>query len=475
MKTTLVLILIILLFNEVSLCQHNDAIVNPEELQFIIGNWAGTINAGVRKFTFVLKFWIDDGKVLKGTLGSPEQDLKDIPVNEIIIKDDSLKLDISSIQRKYYGLINKNENVINGLYIRDGQMNFPLILNRVESEVILKRPQIPVKPYPYKEEEITFTNMIDGTRLAGTLTIPDGKPPFPAVILISGSGAQDRDESEFGHKPFLVIADHLSRNGVAVLRYDDRGVGGSSGDHLNATSDVNSEDVIYAAEILKSRKDINKRKIGLIGHSEGGLIASIVANRYSQIAFIILLGAPGQSIDEILYQQNEMIRKAEGASESVIRQYNSIQKQIFTIIKEEPDDSLATEKLRSVYTANRYQLLSQEQKKIIDERINDLLTSYFRDIIKCDPSPFLQKVKCPVLAITGEKDLQASPKENLAAMEEALKSGENKHYKLIELPGINHMMQTCKKGTISEYSEIEETISPLVLNTISEWTLVNTK
>ena len=475
MKTIISSILIFLLFNEVSICQHNEPRFNTEELQFIIGNWAGTINAGVMKFSFVFKFWIDDDKILKGTLDSPEQDLKDIPVNEIIIKDDSLKLDIRSIQRKYYAVMNKNDTVIDGLYIRNGQINFPLLLKKIESEVILNRPQMPKKPYPYKEEEISFINENDGTRLAGTLTIPDGKAPFPSVILISGSGAQDRDESFFGHKTFLVIADYLTRNGVAVLRFDDRGVGGSSGDHLQATSKTNSEDVIYATGFLRSRKDINKRNVGLIGHSEGGLIASIVASKCPQIAYIILLGAPGTSIEENLYQQNEMIRMAEGESSNMIELYNSLQKQIFSIIKEEANDSVAAEKLRSVYTMNRYQLFSPEQKKNIDAKINDLLTPYFRDIIKCDPSPFLQKVKCPVLAITGEKDLQASPTKNLAALDEAFKSGKNKNYKLIELPGINHMMQTCKKGTISEYFEIEETISPLVLNTVSEWILTNSK
>jgi hypothetical protein len=253
----------------------NEPGFNHDDLQFFLGNWAGKINTGVMKFTFVFKFWIDDDKTLKGTLDSPEQDLKDVPVNEIIIKDDSLKLDIRSVQRKYYAVMNKNEKVINGCYIRNGQINLPLVLKKTESELILNRPQMPIKPYPYKEEEVSFINENDGTRLAGTLTIPYGKAPFPAVILISGSGAQDRDESAFGHKIFLVIADYLTRSGLAVLRFDDRGVGGSSGDHLKATSKTNSEDIIYATGFLGSRKDINRSKVGLIGHSEGGLIASI--------------------------------------------------------------------------------------------------------------------------------------------------------------------------------------------------------
>jgi len=467
MKNFVISVMIILLCNKASMCPG----ILSEDQQFITGYWTGKINTGTMSFTFTFKFWIDD-ESLKATLDSPEQELKNIPVDEIIFQDDSIKLNVGAILRKYHAVIDRKSNVMNGMYIRNGQINFPLVLRKTESVAILKRPQLPVKPYPYFEEEVLFFNENDGNKLAGTLTIPKGDGPFPAVILISGSGAQDRDESSFGHKPFLVIADYLTRNGISVFRYDDRGVGKSSGDHLQATTEINSEDVIAAFRFLQSRNELNPNKIGLIGHSEGSIIAAIAANKSSHIAYIVLLGAPGLSIEENLYLQNAMIRRAEGISDDIIEQYNSLQRSVFSIIKEELNDSIASEKLRAAYTFNRYQFLSMEQKNSIDERINSLLlTPYFRDIIKCNPAEILKKVQCPVLAIAGEKDLQAPSKQNLSEIDKALKSGNNKNYKLFELPEINHMMQTCRKGTISEYPEIEETVSPLVLKIISEWIL----
>lgn len=474
MKSYVTLVLTILICSKVSICQTNNPEILADNQQLIDGYWTGKINAGLSSFTFTLKFWSNDGS-FTGTLDSPEQDLINIPVDEIIIQDDSIKLNIGAIRRKYHAVIDRRSNVMDGIYIRDRGINFPLVLKKTDTATILLRPQMPQRPYPYTEEEIFFINENDGTRLAGTLTIPTVKSPFNAVILLSGSGAQDRDESFFGHKPFLVIADYLTRNGILVLRYDDRGVGGSSGDHLQSTTEINSEDVISAVRFLKSRKDIDTNTIGLIGHSEGSIVAAIAAFKNPHIAYTILLGAPGLSIEENLYLQNAIIRRAEGISEDMIEQYNLIQRKVFSIIKEELNDSAATEKLRAAYTFNRYQSISGDIKKSIDERINDLLTPYFRDIIKCNPAGILKKVQCPVLAISGAKDLQAPSKQNLPEIEKALKSGNNKNYKCIELQGINHMMQTCRKGTISEYSQIEETISPLVLNAIYDWILTNTR
>ena len=470
MKKLTASLIILLFLSTVSICQQGETTMLPGDQQSLAGYWNGKIKAGSMSFTFSIRLWIDDGS-LRGSLDSPEQDLKNIPVDEIIINNDSIKLNIKAIQRKYHAAIDRKNYVMHGIYIREGQVNFPLELNKSESAAVLKRPQMPVKPYPYLEEEIVFTNDNDGIEISGTLTIPEGEGVFPAVILISGSGAQDRDESAFGHKPFLVIADYLTRNGISVLRYDDRGAGKSKGDHLKATTEISSEDVISALRFLQSRKEIAGTKIGLIGHSEGSIIAAIAAGKNPDIAYIVLLGAPGLGIEENLYLQNTLIRRADGMNEDIIEQYNNIQRNIFSIIKEEPDDSVAFEKLRAAYTLNRYQLLSNEQKSSIDETIKSRLTPYFRDIIKCEPAEFLKKVQCPVLALSGEYDLQAPPRQNLPEIERALKSGNNNNYKLIELPEINHMMQTSRKGTISEYSEIEETVSPEVLNCISEWIL----
>ena len=474
MKEIIASLIILLFFSGVSICQQSETKMLPENQKSLAGYWNGKIKAGMMSFTFSIKLWIDDGS-LRGSLDSPEQDLENIPVDEIIINNDSIKLIIKAIQRKYHAEIDKNNNLMHGVYIREGQINFPLDLKKSESAAVLRRPQMPVKPYPYLEEEIVFINENDGIEISGTLTTPEGEGVFPVVILISGSGAQDRDESAFGHKPFLVIADYLTRNGISVLRYDDRGAGKSKGDHLQATTEINSVDVIYAVRFLQSRKELDGNKIGLIGHSEGTIIAAITAINNPGISYIVLLGAPGISIEENLYLQNALIRMKEGTSENIIEQYNNIQRSIFAIIKEEPDDSIAFEKLRAAYTLNRYTLLSNEQKRNIDETIKSRLTPYFRDIIKCNPSEILKKVQCPVLAITGEYDLQAPAAQNLPEIERALKSGNNNNYKIIELPGINHMMQTCREGTISEYSEIEETVSPDLLQIMSEWIQVQVK
>lgn len=222
---------------------------------------------------------------------------------------------------------------------------------------------------------------------------------------------------------------------------------------------------------LLTRKGIDRKRIFLLGHSEGSVIASLVASRNPLAAGIILLGAPGLSIEENLYLQNTLVRKAEGASDAAIVQANILQRKIFSVVKEVTDDEEAWAKLRGIYSSNMYERLTDSQKKSIDERIATLLTPYFRDIIKCDPSVALSKVSCPVLAIIGEKDLQCPPQENIPALEKALRAGENRNFRVIEMAGLNHLMQTSTSGAMSEYASIEETISPQALAAISDWLL----
>lgn len=436
---------------------------------FLPGSWQGTVDAGIMKFTLVFKFTKSGTGSLEGTLDIIEQDALGLPVDRIVVRNDSLLLSLTKINRKYAGRINADRNEIEGVYIRGGAPSLKLNLTKVDTVMALKRPQTPLPPFPYKEEKITFSNKTDQVTLAGTLTIPEGKRTCPAIILISGSGTQDRDETIFEHKPFLIMADYFTRKGFAVLRFDDRGVGGSGGDHLQATTRINSEDVQSAIDFLCTRKDIKKDQIVLIGHSEGTIIASMVASENPHISGIVLLGAPGLPIDENLYLQNALIRKADGASEEVIAQLGIMQKKIFSVVKDEPVDSIATEKLRGIYSSNNYQMLKPEQKKSIDGKISTLLTPYFRDIIKCNPAAILSKVQTKTLVITGEKDLQAPPGQNLPVIEAALESAKNKYYKIVEMDGVNHMLQTCKTGAMSEYAAIEETMNPKVLNTISDW------
>jgi len=436
---------------------------------FLIGNWKGVIQVGGAKFTFLFKFTSDVQNEIKGFLDLPEQDEHEIPIDEIKIVGKSVSLDISKIQRKFEGEISIDQKKITGFYIRGGGMRLPLTLEKTDLVFSMNRPQLPQPPYPYKEEPVVVVNGKDQTKLAGTLTLPEGAGAFPAIIFISGSGAQDRDESMFGHKPFLVMADYFARRGAAVLRCDDRGAGKSGGSHFAATTAIMATDIGSMWEYLLTRAEIDQKKIFLLGHSEGAVIACLVASQNPRVAGVILLGAPGLSIEENLYLQNSLIRKAEGASDEMIAQANVLQRKIFSVVKDAADNAEAQAKLREIFSLKMYEHLNDSQKKAVDERIAPLLSPYFRDIIKCDPAGYLSKVTCPVFAIIGEKDLQCPPKENIPALEKTLRTSGNQSFQIIEMEGLNHLLQRAPSGAMSEYASIEETISPRALAAISDW------
>jgi len=439
----------------------------------IEGAWQGELQVGM-PLRLIVKIARTPEGVLTGKMDSPDQGAMDIPIDTIIFRDDSLHFEIKKISGSYDGKVNAEGSEITGQWKQMG-MSFVLNLRRLEKAPELRRPQEPEKPYPYEEEEVTYENKKAGVRLAGTLTLPRAKPPFPAAILITGSGPQDRNETVFGHRPFLVLADYLTRRGIATLRVDDRGVGGSTGDPSRATSEDFAEDVLAGIEYLKSRKEIDSRKIGLIGHSEGGLVAPMVAVRSKDVAFIVLMAGTGLTGEEILLMQGALIRKAMGASDEVIERERERQKKIFQILKEEKDTTAAREKLREIIAASMETLFEQEKKSMgdpkvaIEAQVKNLLSPWFRFFLTYDPKPALRKLSCPVLAINGEKDLQVPAKENLAAIEQALKEGGNKDYTIKELPGLNHLFQTAETGSITEYGKIEETISPSALEVIGKW------
>jgi pimeloyl-ACP methyl ester carboxylesterase len=328
------------------------------------------------------------------------------------------------------------------------------------------RPQDPKAPFPYRQEVVAYESLEQGIKLAGTLTLPPSNGPFPAVLLITGSGAQNRNEEIMGHKPFLVLADYLTRRGIAVLRVDDRGVGGSSSGPPTATSRNFAQDVLAGVNFLKSRREVNPSRIGLIGHSEGGIIAPMVAAQSPDVAFIVLMAGTGVKGDEVLTEQGKLILRANGAGEDLIQENTKVQKALFAVIKSTNDNEVAEKQVReSLSTVNptiRDAALAQ---------LNMTLSPWMRFFVTYDPQPALEKVKCPVLAINGEKDLQVPPGQNLPAIEKALRAGGNKDFKAVELPGLNHLFQTCKTGSVAEYQQIEETISPTALNLMGNWIL----
>ena len=343
-----------------------------------------------------------------------------------------------------------------------------------EKETVF-HPQEPQKPYPYYSEEITFENKKAAITLSGTLTLPQREGNFPLVILISGSGPQNRDEELLGHKPFLVLSDYLTRNGIAVLRFDDRGTADSKGDFKSATTSDFSEDVEAALHYSLSRKEINKQKIGLIGHSEGGMIAPMVAIRNKTIHFIVLLAGTGIPGNELLLLQEALIYKASGKNDSTILTVKEINSGAFDlVIHAKNTDQLKTD--LNNYLSHSLdknpgflRSLGISKEDYIQRMTSSLSSPWMQYFIRYDPAKTMEKVTCPVLALNGSKDLQVPPKENLSAIKKALEKGGNKHFISEELPNLNHLFQECKTGNPSEYAQIEQTFSPAALELIGNW------
>jgi uncharacterized protein len=444
-------------------------IVEPEQI------WEGKLSIGAG---LSLRIVFHVGKTAEGTLmakmDSPDQGARGLKVDAVTLDKSTLSLELKAIKGKYEGKLNAEGTETTGTWTQSG-MSFPLNLKRTNKVTELRRPQTPRAPFPYKVVDVSYLNKPGGVTLAGTLTEPDAPGPFPALILISGSGAQDRDETIFEHKPFLVLADALSRRGVAVLRLDDRGVGGSTGSTSRSTSDDFAGDVLAGIAFLKTRREIDPRHIGLMGHSEGGIIAPMVASRSADVAFIVLLAGTGLPGDEILYLQGQAILKAAGADEKALKQQLDIQKQLFEILRNEKDQKALEAKLQAAVKKVTEKLSESERKALgnvdalISAQLKMVQTPWFRYFLTYDPRPVLAKVHCPVLALIGEKDLQVPPRENLSQIESTLKAAGNTRVTIKELPGLNHLFQTCKTGAPSEYVQIEETIAPSALIVITEW------
>jgi pimeloyl-ACP methyl ester carboxylesterase len=443
----------------------------------------GTLKVGGIELRLVFHLFKQTDGTYQGTMDSPDQGAKGILLDEVSVKDDAVRLELKSSKMVYEGKRDKDGKKITG-NLKQGGQTFPLALEKVAKAKETRRPQTPKKPYPYDEIEVAYENKKGGVKLAGTLTVPRSGGPFPAVLLITGSGPQDRDETIFGHKPFLVLADYLSRRGIAVLRVDDRGVGGSTGKTSESTSADFAGDVHAGVEFLKGRKEINASQIGLIGHSEGGIIAPLVASRSKDVAFIVLLAGTGLPGDEILYLQGAAILKANGADAEMLAKQKAIQTRMFAIVREEKDRAAAEKKLRAALDEIVSKMSKEEKKQGLESlggpsamegQVQMVLTPWFRHFLDYDPRPALRKVSCPVLALNGEKDVQVPAEVNLKAIAAALKEAGNKDVTTVQLPNLNHLFQTCKTGSVTEYAAIEETLAPVALETIANWITKRTR
>lgn len=439
------------------------------------GDWLGTLK--IQGFSLRLAVTISakpDGS-LKGTLNSLDQTNIAYPLDEVSFDGKKVRLVLKVSRLAIEGTLNAAGNEIDGQLKQRGA-TLPIVFKRADKTAVSRqRPQEPKRPFPYKEESVTYENKAEHAKLAGTLTLPRGGGPFPAVLLITGSGQQDRDETVFGHRPFLILADYLTRRGIAVLRVDDRGVGGSTGDVANATSEDFATDVMAGIAYLKSRSDIDPHKIGLMGHSEGGIIAPMVAVRSPDVAFIVLLagtGVPGEQIS--MFQMLTLMKQA-GLSDALIAKARTFQEKLYAILEHETDAATRRAKLKQAVEDYRASLTDDEKKKsgvaagTADAIVKSVDLPWTRFYFTHDPRQSLRHVHCPVLALIGEKDLQVPAKENLPEIEKALKEGGNKDFTVKELPHLNHLFQTCQTGTLEEYGRIEETFSPSALKLITDW------
>jgi len=443
------------------------------------GSWLGNliVNENVSMRIGIEVTTDNDSLIAK--MASVDQGVYGIDVNSIIVKGDTVILNVAQMGVTYEGIFTA-DTTIDGHFIQGDRP--PLVLNLSKVESIPGTPpprhQIPKKPYPYNEEEIEFTNSLSGLKIAGTLTYPKRGRDFSAVVLITGSGPNDRDETIWGHKVFLVLADQLTRKGIVVLRLDDRGVGGSTGDHNTASMSDFADDAFAAVEYLIGRSDINIAKIGLIGHSLGADIAPLTANRNENVDFVVLMAGAGVTLAETIHMQTEHIYTRNGASNRAINLNRRINQAVFDIGKSKTDRIGMETALKIEFKKLEPELaqLSTEDKKRAElpdvlnpEDYYGFLSENMRFDLSYNPSDELARLTIPILILAGERDTQVSAEFNVPLIQAALQRAGNTNVTTRIFPEVNHLFQTCETGEIDEYNQIGETIAPDVLKKISDW------
>ncbi|MFK7810450.1 MAG: alpha/beta hydrolase family protein [Saprospiraceae bacterium] len=441
-----------------------------------VGIWEGALEGQGMKIDLSFTISAEDKNQLSCTMDIPMQGAKDIAASAITTKGQKLSISYEMMSASYEGQLSKDEKEIQGTWSQHG-MELELNLTKVrKAKGAPVRPQEPTEPFPYEITELHFHNeAADHIELAGTLTMPEGEGPFPAVVLISGSGPQNRDEELMGHKPFWIIADHFSRNGIAVLRYDDRGVEYSQGDFSTSTSADFASDAAAAVQFLKQNPKIKSDEIGLCGHSEGGMIAPMAAANSDDYAFLVLMAGPGQNIVELLLLQSELISRSMGETEENIRKGTELNKRIYPIVVGEGSQDERKAKLKQLLKSDYENSTAEEQRRQgsyeskFAQMERQLFNPWMEYFLKYDPIVNLKKVSCPVLAINGENDLQVAPKENLSGIRAALEAGLCDDFTIKEFEGLNHLFQHSETGSPMEYAQIEETIAPEVLSFMTTW------
>jgi len=444
--------------------------------------WEGKLNVGVE---LRIVFHISEVKkgVYTSTADSPDQSAFGLKCDTTKINGNAIIIEMTELQASFNGEL-VNDSTIDGVFTQG--MEFPLVLRKTDKPGERKRPQTPQPPFPYRSEDVIYHNRDKTLQYGATITIPEGKGVFPAAVLITGSGPQDRDETLMGHKLFTVLADHLTRNGFIVLRVDDRGVGKSTGAFTEATTADFANDVKTSLDYLFSRPEVDKKKTGLIGHSEGGMIAPMVAVERKEIDFIVLLAAPGVPIVDLMAEQNHAIAKSNDVSAETLKEIRPLFKRVVMSIQSEKDSLAAfanTAMMLENWMVNKSPTILEELKLVTSKQrmeyvramVAQLQSPWFRYFMAFNPGEYLEQLTCKVLALNGERDIQVISQQNINGITRALKGSGAKAYDVVELSGMNHLFQSCKKCTLDEYSELEETFSPVALKVITDWLNKNVK
>lgn len=441
-------------------------LTHPAQAEDAQGYWSGSIANSVHVIVQFNK--PADGR-WEATLSVPKQSLV-TKVENVVVTPDQISFALPRLNASYAATWNTGEQAWSGTWTQ-GQAA-PLILKRMNQQELEalkpKRPQedaIAARTPTYSSTEVSFRNDAAKVQLAGTFTVPEGKGRFPAVVLVHGSGPLNRDSEVFGHKPFLVLADHLSRQGIAVLRYDKRGIGKSSGSLKEATTLDLAADTEAAVRFLRGRAEVDTRHIGIIGHSEGGLIAPLLASRDPALGFVVILAGPGVRGDRLLVEQLALLAKARGAPDEAVAKERGMNQALFAAMVAEQKLENATSKAGLILDdAERRGDLPAGRGKALLQRFG---TPWFHALLSYEPAPVLQAVRQPILVLNGERDLQVPAAMVLPAIRTAL--GGNARAVVKELPKLNHLFQTAKTGAGAEYIEIEETMAPIALDTVSDW------
>jgi uncharacterized protein len=433
------------------------------------GVWQGVVTRNGVDLRLVLRVATGD-RGTGATFDSPDLGVAGLPVAGLSRSGQTVGFAVPASGARFAGTLSEDGTRVTGTWSLPGQPDVIVAFVRAPTTAAYARrarPQTPRPPFTYRAEEVTFNNPdANHVTLAGTLTLPDGMGPFPAAVLITGSGPQDRDETQSGHKPFAVLADHLTRHGIAVLRYDDRGVGRSTGDFAAATSADFATDANTAVRFLLTRPEIARQAVGLIGHSEGGMVAPIAAVANNAVRFLVLLAGPGTDLIRLAHSQQRLLGLSQGRTDDEITRMAPVMTRIFTAVTQSASTEDARARVRAILTPDAMATLKIPEP-LTESLVQEKATEWFRYFLTYNPAESLSRIRVPVLALNGSLDLQVPADDNLAAIASAL--ARNPDVTIRKLEGLNHMFQTARTGAIGEFGDIDETMSPAVLALVTEW------